>query len=149
MAQAIIVENAQETNRRQHAREADKTKTASEGVSMFFGARYTGNMIGSILVIYLLEESNRQGYMFGTSFVPVLLFIIALILPEKKKVQGQVVITDKASETVEMKLYNIEKALETPDEHSENKNKPISNFEKDPNLHKEPCDIQINTTNVP
>jgi len=135
MAQAVIVETSQVINRRKDISEEEKSKAASNGVSMFFGARYTGSIIGAIFVMCFLQESKRREYMFWISFVPLILLAVCFILPEKRN-KGYAELTEQESKGVEMQLYtskdnsiaNID-ALET-DREVENPKPKESNFKK-------------------
>ena len=60
MAQAVLVENAQEQNRRKDLTEEGKTNIASRGVSTYFGARYIGNILGSLCIMFLFNENKKS-----------------------------------------------------------------------------------------
>jgi len=139
MAQAVIVETSQAINRRKDISEEEKKKAASKGVSMFFGARYTGSIVGAILIMCFLHENRRREYMLGISFFPLVLLGVCAMLPEKKiagKNKGHVELTDQEPQAVEMQLYNSKDnsianidALET-DREIETPRPKESNFKK-------------------
>jgi len=82
IAEAVLVETAQDVSRRENINEQEKIKAASKGVSTFFGAKYTGRVLGAICLILFLDESRRRHYLLGASFIPLAVFILSFLLPE-------------------------------------------------------------------
>jgi len=88
MAEAVLVQSTQGANQK-NGTEHEKVKTASRGVSTWFGSQYLGKIAGGCLVMLFLQEESRRDYLFWGSFAPLLGAVVALLLPEKRTSKKQ------------------------------------------------------------
>jgi len=89
MAEAVLVQTTQGANRKDGTTEHQKVKTASRGVSTWFGSQYIGKITGGLLVMSFLQENQRRDYLFWGSFVPLAGALVALMLPEKRRTRKE------------------------------------------------------------
>jgi len=89
IAEAVLVETAQDVGRKNNMNEQDKIKAASKGVSTFFGAKYAGRVLGAIMLILFLDEAKRRQYLLGASFIPLVVFALSFLLPEVRRRSGK------------------------------------------------------------
>jgi len=85
IGQAIVVENAQKQNRKKGSSEADKSKAASHGLSMFYGTKVLGQVLLSTIIALSFDKSKRHTFLFYISLVPLVVFTFGLLLPEKRQ----------------------------------------------------------------
>ena len=84
VGQAIVVGHSQDLNRTEGLSEDQKKKNSSNGISLFYFGKTFGKILSSLMIMLYLDEGNQQTFVFAISFVPIGLFLISLLLPEKR-----------------------------------------------------------------
>ena len=85
MCQALMVEYARKLGNTYGESEQTKAKAASTSASILSSATLIGTCIESILTMFFLTEDGRHEFMLGISFVPIVVLVFAIILPERKR----------------------------------------------------------------
>ena len=84
VGQAIVIEYSQDLNRTEGLTEDQKKKNSSAGISIFYIGKTFGKMLSAVMIMFYLVEGNQQTFVFAVSFVPIGIFLISLLLPEKR-----------------------------------------------------------------
>jgi len=88
IGQAIIVENTRKkTTDSSDTSEKQKNKAASNGMSIVQAARILGNVILSTFIMFLFKKEKRHDFIFFICMVPLGLFFVSFLFPEKKKLK--------------------------------------------------------------
>ena len=89
VSQALIVRNTQEITKESANIEKSKQEAASSGISIFYGTKYLGKVVCSILIMTLLHERQKSSFMLGFSFFFLSVAFITFFLPEDKRTKRQ------------------------------------------------------------
>ena len=89
VTQALIVRNTQEITKESANIEKSKLEAASSGISIFFGTKYIGKVVCSILIMTVLNEQHKSSFMLGFSFFFLSAAFITFFLPENKRTESQ------------------------------------------------------------
>jgi len=114
LGQAIVVENAQKKNREKGSSEEDKSKSASHGISMFYGTKIIGQVLLSTCIALFFNRDKRHTFLFYISFVPLIVFSVALLLPEKRQRKEADLLLGSSSQEVALMSDSTLLESETP-----------------------------------